>query len=81
MDIAWPTAATLHDAYAEWMLRACNPVRKTASAGLGLPRDHTGSNVAGLIFLAECGFIGMVIVLLLGHNRAIRRSLEAATAG
>jgi hypothetical protein len=55
--------------------------KRHLDAGLGLPRDHTGSNVAGLIFLAECGFIGMVIVLLLGHNRAIRRSLEAATAG
>jgi ACS family tartrate transporter-like MFS transporter len=41
----------------------------------GLLRDHTGSDVAGLIFLAGCGFIGMLIVLLLGYNPAISRSL------
>jgi ACS family tartrate transporter-like MFS transporter len=47
----------------------------------GLLRDHTGSDVAGLIFLAGCGFIGMLIVLLLGYNPAISRSLAARTAG
>jgi hypothetical protein len=34
-----------------------------------------------LIFLAGCGFIGMLIVLLLGYNPAISRSLAARTAG
>jgi MFS transporter, ACS family, tartrate transporter len=47
----------------------------------GLLRDHTGSDVAGLIFLAGCGFIGMLIVLLLGYNPAISRSLAAQTTG
>jgi nitrate/nitrite transporter NarK len=46
----------------------------------GLLRDHTGSDVAGLIFLAGCGFIGMLIVLLLGYNPAISRSLAAGAA-
>jgi len=32
-----------------------------------------------LIFLAGCGFIGMLIVLLLGYNPAISRSLAAKT--
>jgi ACS family tartrate transporter-like MFS transporter len=43
----------------------------------GLLRDHTGSDVAGLVFLAGCAFIGMLIVLLLGYSPAIRRSLAA----
>ena len=46
----------------------------------GLLRDQTGSDVAGLIFLAGCGYIGMLIVLLLGYNPAISRSLEARAA-
>jgi hypothetical protein len=33
-----------------------------------------------LIFLAGCGFIGMLIVLLLGYNPAINRSLAAGAA-
>jgi hypothetical protein len=33
-----------------------------------------------LIFLAGCGFIGMLIVLLLGYNPAISRSLAARAA-
>jgi ACS family tartrate transporter-like MFS transporter len=45
----------------------------------GLLRDHTGSDVAGLIFLAGCAFIGMLIVLVLGANTAIRRNLAATT--
>jgi MFS transporter, ACS family, tartrate transporter len=41
----------------------------------GLLRDHTGSDVAGLGFLASCALGGMVIVLVLGANAAISRSL------
>ena len=41
--------------------------------------DGYASIVAGLIFLAGCGFIGMLIVLLLGYNPAISRSLAART--
>jgi ACS family tartrate transporter-like MFS transporter len=46
----------------------------------GLLRDHTGSDVAGLIFLAGCALIGMLIVLLLGTNSAISRSLATQPA-
>jgi ACS family tartrate transporter-like MFS transporter len=47
----------------------------------GLLRDYTGTDVAGLIFLAGCGFVGMIIVLLLGYNPAISRNLAATPAG
>jgi len=47
----------------------------------GLLRDHTGSDVAGLIFLAGCALVGMLIVLALGANTAIKRNLAATTAG
>ena len=47
----------------------------------GLLRDYTGGDVAGLIFLAGCAFIGMLIVLLLGYNPAISRNLATTTAG
>jgi nitrate/nitrite transporter NarK len=47
----------------------------------GLLRDHTGSDVAGLMFLAGCACAGMVIVLLLGYNPIIRRNLAAGKAG
>jgi nitrate/nitrite transporter NarK len=47
----------------------------------GLLRDQTGSDVAGLIFLAGCAFVGMLIVVLLGYNPAISRNLAASTAG
>jgi MFS transporter, ACS family, tartrate transporter len=43
----------------------------------GLLRDHTGTDFAGLMFLAGCAFVGMVIVLLLGYNQAISRNLAA----
>jgi len=46
----------------------------------GLLRDHTGSDVVGLVFLAGCAVVGMVIVLLLGYNPAISRNLSAQTA-
>src|SRR3954468_11978556 len=45
----------------------------------GLLRDHTGSDLAGLVFLAGCALIGMLIVLLLAANPAIRRNLVATT--
>jgi MFS family permease len=45
----------------------------------GLLRDHTGTDVAGLIFLAGCAFVGMLIVLVLGYNPAISRNLSAAS--
>jgi MFS transporter, ACS family, tartrate transporter len=45
----------------------------------GLLRDHTGGDVAGLMFLAGCALIGMLIVLLLGTNSAISRSLATQT--
>jgi len=47
----------------------------------GLLRDYTGTDVAGLIFLAGCAVIGMLIVLLLGYNPAISRNLATTTAG
>ena len=47
----------------------------------GLLRDHTGTDVAGLMFLAGCAFVGMVIVLLLGYNPVISRNLAAGKAG
>lgn len=47
----------------------------------GLLRDHTGSDFAGLMFLSGCAFIGMVIVLLLGYNKAISQNLVASAAG
>ena len=37
----------------------------------GLLRDKTGGDVAGLMFLAGCAVVGIVIVLLLGYNAAI----------
>ena len=46
----------------------------------GFLRDHTGNNVAGLIFLAEYGFIGMLIELLLGYNAAISRNLATGNS-
>jgi nitrate/nitrite transporter NarK len=47
----------------------------------GLLRDHTGSDAVGLLFLAGCAFVGMVIVLLIGYNSAISRNLAASKAG
>ena len=46
----------------------------------GLLRDHTGNDVVGLMFLAGCAFVGMVIVFLLGLNPAISRNLAASKA-
>jgi D-galactonate transporter len=44
----------------------------------GLLRDQTGSDVAGLMFLAGTAVIGMLIVMLLGYNPAISRNLRQA---
>jgi MFS transporter, ACS family, tartrate transporter len=42
----------------------------------GLLRDWSGADEVGLIFLAACAIIGMVIVLVLGHNPALERVPE-----
>lgn len=46
----------------------------------GLLRDYTGSDFVGLLFLAGCAFVGMVVVFLLGYNPAISRNLAAGPA-
>ena len=40
----------------------------------GLLRDRTGGDAAGLMFLAGCAVVGIVIVLVLGHNPALERA-------
>jgi D-galactonate transporter len=40
----------------------------------GLLRDRSGADEAGLIFLALCAIVGIVIVLVLGHNPALERA-------
>jgi ACS family tartrate transporter-like MFS transporter len=46
----------------------------------GLLRDRSGTDEAGLIFLALCAIVGIVIVLVLGHNPALERAApERAT--
>ena len=42
----------------------------------GLLRDWSGADEIGLIFLAVCAVIGIVIVLVLGHNPALERVPE-----
>jgi hypothetical protein len=44
-------------------------------------RDWTGTDFAGLIFLSSCAIIGIVIVLVLGHNPLLERPAKAPTAG
>jgi sugar phosphate permease len=39
----------------------------------GLLRDWSGTDEAGLIFLAVCAVIGIVLVLILGHDPALER--------
>ena len=51
-----------------------------APQAFGLLRDYTGSDFVGLLFLAGCAFVGMVIVFLLGYNPAISRNLAAGPA-
>jgi MFS transporter, ACS family, tartrate transporter len=40
----------------------------------GLLRDWSGADEVGLIFLAACAIVGIVIVLVLGHNPALERA-------
>jgi sugar phosphate permease len=44
----------------------------------GLLRDRTGTDLAGLSFLAACAVMGIVIVLVLGHNPALERAAPQA---
>jgi MFS transporter, ACS family, tartrate transporter len=46
----------------------------------GQLRDWTGTDFAGLIFLASCAVIGAIIVLVLGHNPALERPARTAPA-
>jgi MFS transporter, ACS family, tartrate transporter len=39
----------------------------------GLLRDWSGADEVGLIFLAACAIVGIVIVLILGHDPALER--------
>jgi ACS family tartrate transporter-like MFS transporter len=45
----------------------------------GILKDQTGSDFAGLMFLAGCAVVGAVIVFVLGHNPALERA-RVATA-
>jgi ACS family tartrate transporter-like MFS transporter len=47
----------------------------------GQLRDWTGTDFAGLMFLAGCAVIGAIIVLVLGHNPALERPTQTAPAG
>jgi nitrate/nitrite transporter NarK len=47
----------------------------------GLLRDQTGSDIAGLMFLAGTAAVGMLIVIVLGYNPAISRNLRARATG
>ncbi len=44
----------------------------------GLLRDRSGGDLAGLVFLAGCALVGIVIVLVLGHNPALERAAAEA---
>ena len=46
----------------------------------GQLRDWTGTDFAGLIFLAGCAVVGAIIVLALGHNPALERPAQTAPA-
>jgi MFS transporter, ACS family, tartrate transporter len=46
----------------------------------GQLRDWTGTDFAGLIFLSSSAMVGIVIVLLLGHNPALERGARTAPA-
>ena len=46
----------------------------------GQLRDWTATDFAGMIFLAVCAFIGIVIVLILGHNPALERRAQTVSA-
>jgi nitrate/nitrite transporter NarK len=44
----------------------------------GKLRDTTGSDLAGLGFLAACALVAIVIVLVLGHNPSLERAAPQA---
>jgi ACS family tartrate transporter-like MFS transporter len=44
----------------------------------GLLRDRTGADLSGLMFLAGCAVMGIVIVLVLGHDPALERAAPQA---
>ena len=46
----------------------------------GQLRDWTGTDFAGLIFLASCAVVGAIIVFVLGHNPALERPAQTAQA-
>jgi ACS family tartrate transporter-like MFS transporter len=46
----------------------------------GYLRDWTGTDFAGLIFLSSCPILGIVIVLVLGHDPALERPAQTALA-
>jgi D-galactonate transporter len=46
----------------------------------GQLRDWTATDFAGLIFLAVCALIGIVIVLILGHNPALEQPARTVSA-
>ena len=39
----------------------------------GIIKDTTGSDFGGLLFLAACAVMSVVLVLTLGHNPALER--------
>jgi hypothetical protein len=43
-------------------------------------RDWTATDFAGMLFLAVCALIGIVIVLILGHNPALERPAQTVSA-
>jgi nitrate/nitrite transporter NarK len=43
---------------------------------LGYIKDATGSFTGGLLLIAACAAIGLVIVLILGHDRSLERVPE-----
>jgi ACS family tartrate transporter-like MFS transporter len=46
----------------------------------GQLRDWTGTDFAGLTFLSSCAIVGIVIVLVLGHNPLLERPAQTAPA-
>ena len=46
----------------------------------GQLHDWSGNDAAGLTFLAGCPIIGIIIVLVLGHNPLLERPVETVPA-
>ena len=44
----------------------------------GILKDATHSDMSGLLFLAACAVVSVVLVFLLGHNPALERTAPAA---